>query len=139
MTRSAKGRLTRQIGRPLKSLLAAAVLGLGTGFTAVQVQADTLWEVYLQALDNDPQLAADRAAYRAGLEAKNIGRSALLPQVNASADYTKTRTNSESIAQTCPDGTRLCDQIELINGFSTGNSDVDSHGYAARLDQALFS
>jgi len=131
MTRSAKGRLTRQIGRPFKSLLTAAVLGLGTGLTTLQAQADTLWEIYLQALDNDPQLAADRAAYRAGLEAKNLGRSALLPQVNASADYTKTRTESDSITQNFIEN-------QLVTGTSTGDSDVDSHGYGARLDQAIF-
>ncbi|WOX04493.1 TolC family outer membrane protein [Microbulbifer pacificus] len=138
MTRSAKGRLAHQFGRPLKSMLAAAVIGLSTGLAAVQAQADTLWEIYLQALDNDPQLAADRAAYRAGLEAKNLGRSALLPQVNASADVTKTRTNSSSITQICPDGTRLCSRDDLITGVSSSDSDIDSHGYGARLDQALF-
>lgn len=112
---------------PLKTLLAAAILGLG----AMQAQADTLWEVYLQALDNDPQLAADRAAYEAGLEAKNIGRSALLPQINADADYTKTRTESESIGQTF-----LGDQ--LVTGNTTGDTDVDSHSYGATLNQAIF-
>ncbi|MFD1217363.1 MULTISPECIES: TolC family outer membrane protein [Microbulbifer] len=130
MTRSAN----RRSLRPLKTLLAAAVLGLG----AIQAQADTLWEVYLQALDNDPQLAADRAAYRAGLEAENLGRAALLPQINASADYTRTRTESDSVVQTCPDGTQLCAQSELINGNASSDSDIDSHGYGARLDQALF-
>ncbi|QKX16165.1 TolC family outer membrane protein [Microbulbifer sp. YPW1] len=131
MTRSAKGRLAQRIGRPLKTLLAATVVGLGTGLGAVQAQADTLWEVYLQALDNDPQLAADRAAYRAGLEAKNLGRSSLLPQINASADYTKTRTESDSISQNFINN-------QLVTGRSTGDSDVDSHGYGARLTQALF-
>ena len=132
MTRSAKGRIARKLGRPMKSLLAATILGLGTGLGAVQAQADTLWEIYLQALDNDPQLAADRAAYRAGLEAKNLGRSALLPQVNATADYTRIRTDSDSISQNFIDD-------RLVTGRSVGESDVDSHGYAARLDQALFN
>ena len=131
MTRSAQGRIARTLGRPIKSLLAATILGLGTGFATVQAQADTLWEIYLQSLDNDPQLAADRAAYRAGLEAKNLGRSALLPQVNASADYTNTRTDSESISQNFVNN-------QLLTGSSESSIDVDTHGYGARLDQALF-
>ncbi|MBB5211120.1 TolC family outer membrane protein [Microbulbifer hydrolyticus] len=133
MTRSAKGRLAQRIGRPIKSLLAATVMGLGTSFAAMQAQADTLWEIYLQALDNDPQLAADRAAYRAGLEAKNLGRSALLPQVNASAEASKTKTDFSSV------GTQFDNTTGALFGFTTrGDSDVDSTSYGARLDQALF-
>ncbi|MCW8126808.1 TolC family outer membrane protein [Microbulbifer halophilus] len=127
-TRGRKGPLKTRLAIALKAPLAAAVLGLG----AMQAQADTLWEVYLQALDNDPQLAADRAAYEAGLEAKNLGRSALLPQINASADYTKTRTDAERIGQ------QYTDSGELITFPVTSESDIDSHGYGARLDQAIF-
>lgn len=119
--------LKARIGTALKAPIAAAVLGLG----AMQAQADTLWEIYLQALDNDPQLAADRAAYEAGLEAKNLGRSALLPQINASADYRKIRTESDSVAVDFLDN-------QVVIGDSSGDSDVDSHSYGARLDQAIF-
>ncbi|QIL91235.1 TolC family outer membrane protein [Microbulbifer sp. SH-1] len=132
MTRSAKGRLAHQFGRPLKSLLAAAVIGLGTGLGAVQAQADTLWEVYLQALDNDPQLAADRAAYRAGLEAKNLGRSALLPQINASAERRRTETDFESR------GVQFDNALGVLESIQSGDSKVDTTSYGARLDQALF-
>ncbi|WP_295800672.1 TolC family outer membrane protein [uncultured Microbulbifer sp.] len=125
MTRSAQGRALR----PLKSLLAAAVLGLG----AMQAQADTLWEIYLQALDNDPQLAADRAAYRAGLEAENLGRSALLPQINASAEASKTKTDFESI------GTQFDNSTGALLGFVTsGDREIDTRSYGARLDQPIF-
>ena len=123
MTRSAN----RRSLRPLKNLLAAAVLGLGT----LQAQAATLWEVYLQALDNDPQLAADRAAYRAGLEAKNLGRSALLPQINASGEISKTKTDFESTS-----GSFTGSQI--VDAKTTGDSEIDATSYGARLDQALF-
>ncbi|WP_160152388.1 TolC family outer membrane protein [Microbulbifer sp. ALW1] len=128
MTRSATERTARQFVRPLTSLLAAAVLGLG----AMQAQADTLWEIYLQALDNDPQLAADRAAYRAGLEAKNLGRSALLPQINASAERSKTKTNFESR------GIQFDNTLGLLQSIQSGDSDVDTTSYGARLDQAIF-
>lgn len=133
MTRSAKERLARPFGRPLKSLLAATVMGLGAGFGAMQAQADTLWEVYLQALDNDPQLAADRAAYRAGLEAKNIGRSALLPQLNANAEASKTKTDFTST------GVQFDNNLGLLDSITNGDSDVDTNSYSARLDQTIFN
>ncbi|WP_231758417.1 TolC family outer membrane protein [Microbulbifer elongatus] len=131
MTRSAKGRIARKLGRPMKSLLAATVLGLGTGLGAMQAQADTLWEVYLQALDNDPQLAADRAAYRAGLEAKNLGRSALLPQVNASAEASRTQTDATRFNYTFTEN-----QVVVVPNRS--DTDTDERIYSATLSQALF-
>ncbi len=120
--------LRAPIATALKAPLAAALLGLG----AMQAQADTLWEIYLQALDNDQQLAADRAAYHAGLEAKNLGRSALLPQINASAEVNRTKTDFDTI------GTQFDDLFGLVDTRTVGDSDVDGRIYSARLDQAIF-
>ncbi|WP_226703892.1 TolC family outer membrane protein [Microbulbifer elongatus] len=131
MTRSANGGLVRQFGRPLKSMLAAAVLGLGTGLGAMQAQADTLWEIYLQALDNDPQLAADRANYRAGLEAKNLGRSALLPQINASAERSETRTDATRFNYTFT-------ETGVLAIPSNSDTSTNESVYSATLSQALF-
>ena len=113
--------------RPLKKLLAAALLSLG----AMQAQADTLWEIYLQALDNDPQLAADRAAYEAGLEAKNLGRSALLPQINGSAEASSTSSNSTQFDYTFGPNA-------VVPVPNSRDTDVDERIYSARLDQAIF-
>ncbi|WP_082859211.1 TolC family outer membrane protein [Microbulbifer sp. Q7] len=133
MTRSAQGRIAHKLGRPMKSLLAATLFGLGAGLGAVQAQADTLWDIYMQSLDNDPQLAADRAAYRAGLEAKNIARSALLPQVNAGAEYNRNKTNFDRIGTQINQNTG---NLVVFNQF--GNTDTDTTLYSARLDQAIF-
>ncbi|MBB3062060.1 TolC family outer membrane protein [Microbulbifer rhizosphaerae] len=112
----------------LKAPLAAALVGFG----AMQAQADTLWEIYLQALDNDPQLAADRAAYHAGLEAKNLGRSALLPQIQGTAEASKVRSDTDRVqSQFNDDGTIL-----VIP--TTTKSDTDDRTYSVRLDQAIF-
>ena len=131
MNRSNRNKSRGRTLRPLKNLLAVAVLGLG----AAQAQADTLWEIYLQALDNDQQLAADRAAYHAGLEAKNLGRSALLPQINAYAEAAKSKV----------DGTRVQTQgageggeAELVSFPVTSSTDTDDRVYAASLTQAIF-
>ena len=57
-------------------------------------QAANLGEIYREALANDTQYAAARAAYQAGLEALPQARSALLPNVNAdgNARYNDVRT-----------------------------------------------
>lgn len=94
---------------------------------AVNLHADTLQDIYLRALENDHQLKADAAAYRAGLESRIIGRSALLPQINATATYS--------------------DAEQTTIGRAAGTSgipdvyDVDSENevYSVTLTQPLFN
>jgi len=117
---------------PLKKLLAAALLGFG----AMQAQADTLWDIYMQALDNDQQLAADRAAYHAGIEAKNQLRAPLLPQVNARFEALKAHENNTSNgAQILEDGPVDGDLVDF-NRRSSGN--YQNRVYNASLTQAIF-
>ncbi|UTA48178.1 TolC family outer membrane protein [Simiduia sp. 21SJ11W-1] len=52
-------------------------------------QADTLNDIYQQAVENDHQIKADAAAYRSAREAKNIGLANLLPLITANASYSK--------------------------------------------------
>lgn len=101
----------------------AAAISLATACT----QADTLHETYLLALENDHQLKADEARYRAGLEAKVIGRSALLPQVNATAQYSETEYDSTGFSTTPTPGNR------------TSNIDNDTESYSVTLTQPLFN
>ncbi|MCH9692411.1 MAG: TolC family outer membrane protein [Gammaproteobacteria bacterium] len=105
--------------RPLKTLFAAVAISFGS----VQAQAETLWEIYQLALEHDPQLAADRATYRAGLENKNIARAALLPQITATASANNTQLPNQN------------------NPSSPGlkNKTRKSRGYQATLDQTLFN
>ncbi|UTF61785.1 TolC family outer membrane protein [Gilvimarinus sp. DA14] len=58
-------------------------------------QAESILDIYNLALENDPQLKADRAAFEAGLENKTIGRAALLPQITGSANVSYSETDSE--------------------------------------------
>lgn len=94
---------------------------------AVNLHADTLQDIYLRALENDHQLKADAAAYRAGLESKTIGRSALLPQINATAAYSD------------------AEQTTIGRGAGTSGIpdiyDVDSENeaYSVTLTQPLFN
>lgn len=93
---------------------------------------ETLLDIYEQALDNDPQLKADRAAYEANKEAINVARANLLPQISAGADYSDTTTDTKS------SGT-----VVVGGGFSISSrdysSDSNSTSYSVSLRQPLFN
>lgn len=96
-------------------------------------QADTLVEIYEMALENDPQLKADEAAYRAGLEQKAIGRAGLLPSLNASASYSESSREEEG---TGPDADNQGNFfVRPIDSERSG----DSTGIDATLSQPLFN
>ena len=101
----------------LKTLVASCSIAL----FAHAANADSLLDVYQQALGNDAQLQAAKANFNANKEAKNLGLSALLPQVNASF----TRTESD------------VDQNDF--DVATGNTDTTSETTAVSLSQALFN
>ena len=75
-----------------KTRMSIALLALS--LTAASAQADSLRDIYELALENDAQLKAEEAQYLANLEQENLGRSALLPQINANYDYTNQDTES---------------------------------------------
>ncbi|GLS24880.1 hypothetical protein GCM10007877_05940 [Marinibactrum halimedae] len=89
------------------------------------VSATTLQEVYDQALQFEHQLKADEAAYKAGLEAVNTARSALLPQLTAQALYQDQITESQN-----PNPDPL-----FLNRF---NQEREGTIYRANLTQTLF-
>lgn len=101
----------------------AAAISLATASSV----ADTLQETYLLALDNDHQLKADEAEYRAGLEAKVIGRSALLPQISATAQYSETEYDTTGFSTTPTPGNR------------TSKIENDTESYSVSLTQPLFN
>lgn len=93
---------------------------------------DTLLEIYQQAVENDPQLAADRAALEAGLQADDIARSALLPQIFASAQRQETDFESTSAGS------------QILGSFVTPGDETlsavlgDSRQFSVSLTQPLF-
>ncbi len=78
--------------------------------------ASDLLGVYHQALESDPQLRAAEAAHRAAMEIRPQSRSALLPQVNLSAE----RNTIDSD----------------ITGL--GNRNYDTNGYTLSLVQSIY-
>lgn len=88
-------------------------------FTA---SANSLLDIYELALENDAQLKADEAAYEAGLENRTLGRSGLLPQIDARVYY------SDSSQDTT-------DNMEN----DTQETERENSGWEISLSQPLFN
>jgi outer membrane protein len=84
--------------------------------------ANSLLDIYELAAQNDAQLKADKAKYEAGLANKTIGRSGLLPQINAKAQLGNTDEDLDN---------------NLTN--KTLITDSDSKGWDLSLSQPLFN
>lgn len=89
-----------------------------TPFTA---SANSLFDVYELALQNDAQLKADKAKYEAGLQNKTISRAGLLPLIDAGYQVGKTDTET------------------TFDGNATVKNDTDSKGWDISLNQPLFN
>ncbi|WP_086933910.1 TolC family outer membrane protein [Agarilytica rhodophyticola] len=85
---------------------------------------ETLNEIYQQALQNDHQFRAAKAAYLAGKEEKNRGRAGLLPQVVGTANKTEGELEES--------GTRFNQPV------NTDPADSESTLYQVVLTQPLF-
>lgn len=113
----------------LYSSVSAACLLLASGLS----HSATLLEIYEQALDNDPELAAARAAYEAGLESKNIGRSFLLPQISGAASYSENDTDSERDV-----GEQVLGGVVFPASYTETSTRGDSKVWSVTLAQPLF-
>lgn len=91
--------------------------------TPLTVSANTLLDIYELALVNDAQLKADQAARDAGLEYRYLSRANLLPQINATANYRKTESDTR----------------DRLTPGPARNSDRTQTGWAISLDQPLFN
>lgn len=85
------------------------------------VNSENLLQVYQEALQADPALAAAEADYQAILQAKPQARAGLLPQLNANAGYNYTDQSYKDSAAFFND-----------DNYATKN-------YGLRLDQTLFN
>ena len=92
---------------------------------------DSLSEIYELALKNDASLKAAEATYRANMENEKIARSALLPQVSASAEFktSDTTQSRESVFEL---------NNTLVPSVSDDDTETDSRAYALSLNQAIF-
>lgn len=107
------------MNKSLQRIIALAAFGLAAA--AQTSQAETLAEVYQQALENDHTFRAAKASLEAGVEAKYIGRAGLLPQVNGEASWGNSETTTD-------DGSPVQDVQKNT-----------SNGYSVTLSQTLFN
>ena len=98
---------------------ATPLLSLTLLLGSASLHADTLLDVYRQALESDPQLRAAEAAWMAAQEARPQSRAGLLPQIEASANATRTTQ-------------------EMLQPGSSKES-YNSRGYTLSLNQSLYN
>ncbi len=105
-----------------KRYLLAAMIA----FVSTNTVAESILDIHQLALENDPQLKADTAAYAAGIENRTIGRAGLLPQINATGTYNT--SESETVSH-------------LVEGVAasgvTTDSDSDTKSWGVTLQQPL--
>ena len=105
----------------------AAAIASTTLILAPLASGESLLDIYEIALDNDAQLRAETAQYRADLELKTLALAPLLPQVNAGVS--RSMRDSES--------TRLS-IVDFDNGnVVVQNQTTGSRTYTTRYDISL--
>lgn len=97
------------------------VLACSTVPLAAAAQEKTLFEVYELALTNDAQYQAAKYQYESAQQATPIARSALLPQISASAQSFEYRTKTDSAS-------------DLYDGINQYNNT----GFGLNLTQSIF-
>jgi len=103
----------------------ALVFALGVLILSGPAHAAALLEVYQQALQSDPQIHEAEARRLAALEAKPQARGVLLPQLQATGDWTQTESSGSGFS--------------IISGESTsyGQSSTSAN-WGVSLRQTLF-
>lgn len=71
---------------------------LGAFVLSGPAQAESLLEIYQQALQSDPQIHEAEARHLAALEAKPQARGVMLPQINATGDWNETDVSGSSFS-----------------------------------------
>lgn len=104
-----------------------AIIGIVVSTSCSLVAADNLRDIYELALRNDPTIRAAEASYKAGLESENLGRSGLLPQINAGAYY-----NSSDLSNS---GDFAAGDLLIPN---VNDTKADTTAWGVSLDQRVF-
>ena len=93
------------------------------------VQAESLLEVYQQALQSDPRIHEAEARRMAALEAEPQARSLLLPQVDFDGSFTKSDSSGSSVFD---------DEFGIPSAPVDTDSDTERTEYGFTLRQTLF-
>jgi len=111
----------------------AAPLALALALLSGTAGAESLTDIYELALENDAQLKAEEAQYRASLEDEKVAMAALLPQVSAGYSY------QDSDVETTSPGIIGFDNGGVpIIGDTFDNTKTNVDTYQVSLSQAIF-
>ncbi|MDJ0760989.1 MAG: TolC family outer membrane protein [Woeseiaceae bacterium] len=105
-----------------------ALIFLASAIVPGAVNAESLLEIYQQALQSDPLIHEAEARRLAALEAAPQARGALFPQINASGDWTTSESSGTSVD---------ADASGTFGTFSS-ESDSDTTQWQVSLRQTLF-
>jgi outer membrane protein len=95
----------------MKKTLISTLLASTFGLLSLQATAADLQEIYQLATQKDPQLLKAVAARNAAKEGINVSKASLLPQVNLTAGYSKSWSESPEFLES---------GIVIVDGNSTG-------------------
>lgn len=116
-------------GTEMKKTLLSLMLGLGL---STPVLADSLLDVYQQAMANDPVVIRAKAQRDAAYQAIPLSRASLLPQISGSLGYSKSTSEStQTIQGTDDDGNTTFTIVEV-------DVDRDSASYGIDLTMSLY-
>ena len=116
--------------------LIACLMSVPAGLCVHAASAADLVAVYERALQNDPQLREAEANRLAALESKPQALSALLPQLNASAQVRREHdTGSSNTVESVsvPGGPNFLESFPF-----DGHTDTNNHKYGVDLKQNIF-
>lgn len=105
--------------------------------TSSHLYADNLLDVYRMAKDSDPTFLASEYGTRATNERVNQSMAALLPQLNATYNYTKSGSDSNGITTVFDNPDTPID--ESIASTTKNTSDTNSNGYTITLSQEIYN
>ena len=123
------------MSKPVFNRLALACVTFAASLTA---QATDLKTVFGQALENDPQLAAELASADANAQTGNIARGAILPQISFSAEQSTTTLDGGAIDSSVFNGTTNTIETVRVND-PLDNKSYDKTSYSISASQALLN
>ncbi|MBS0002614.1 MAG: TolC family outer membrane protein [Thioalkalivibrio sp.] len=118
----------------MKMLRALSAATLACALWTVPAQSEDLMQVFERAQQQDAELRAAEAEYRAVLEARPLARSAILPQVSADAELGAFYSDPEAAPSI--DGSRREIGLNLNQSVFDRRNTIDLRQADLRIDQA---
>ncbi|GGF84978.1 outer membrane channel protein TolC [Alteromonas lipolytica] len=112
----------------MKKTLLSLMLGLGM---TTPVLADSLLDVYQQAMANDPVVKSAKAQRDAAYQGIPLSRAALLPQLSGSLGYSTSSRETVQNLQETVNGERILTPVET-------EIDTDSTSWSLDLNMSLY-